>query len=136
MFITSGSLTFLPAGRIHQAVRCTPAMEAEFRSCSRLEGIHRAVNGEREMKPEMPRAPFVVVTILFFIPFFCLFLPADFPMDRDWAHPYLRYTTSIANFAFFLNFIPVIVCDALKVTDSRWIYTGAFLQSLFLTILV
>lgn len=85
--------------------------------------------------PRMPKA-FVLFVALFWIPFICLFLPWDFPMDRDWRAPHLAYTTPLHLMAQFFYYIPMVVADALRPLDvDSTFYVGAFLQSLLLTVL-
>ena len=83
----------------------------------------------------IPKAAAIVIVIFFFTPFACLFLPSELAMDKDYSHPYLAYTTPIAFMAPFFFFVPLFIMDELKLFNGLWFYVGAFLQSLFLTLL-
>ena len=64
--------------------------------------------------PRIPKVVLMLIAVFFFIPFFCLFLPFDFPMDRDWKAPYLAYTSTVYLWAHFFYYIPMLVSDALR----------------------
>ena len=93
-------------------------------------------NKAPEPMPRIPTAVSVSVAVLFFIPFICVFLPTDFPMDRDWRAPYLAYTTPLAYAAFFFYYLPMLICDSFRPISDLWFFVGAFIQSLLLTLLV
>ena len=83
----------------------------------------------------MPRTPkaFVLAVVLFYIPFFCLFLPAEiFPTDRGPSSPFAAYTTPLVLMAYFFYYVPMLVCDTLRPLHDIWFYIGAFVQSLLL----
>src|SRR5688572_15132974 len=84
----------------------------------------------------MPWRPIVaslLAAVLFFTPFFCLFLPIDIATERELAHPSLLYTTYIGWAAFVFYCIPMLICGVVGLTEFYWICLGAFLQSLLLT---
>ena len=87
----------------------------------------------------MPRTPkaFVLAAVIFYIPFVCLFLPAEiFPTDRSPSSPLVAYTTPFVLMAYFFYYVPMLVCDTLRPLNDIWFYIGAFVQSLLLTSLL
>jgi len=91
-----------------------------------------------EDPPSMPRLPRIVVlliAVVFFLPFFGLFLPWDLAMSGDYRSPHLAYTTPLFFMAALVNYFPAVIADALRpLPNVKTFYIGAFCQSLLLTV--
>ncbi|RYD30602.1 MAG: hypothetical protein EOP86_19640 [Verrucomicrobiaceae bacterium] len=92
-------------------------------------------NTAPNLMPRMPKVALIGIVGIYFTPFVCLFLPSELAMDRDYSHPYLAYTTPIAFFAPFFFYLPLRITSTFRLVNGLWFYGGAFLQSLFLTLL-